>query len=169
LITLPHHFEFLSDRWLDEARSYLTRAVERRHEGHAPFSVSIRLSNAPPHLQFPEGTATCSARHDGAAVVVDRSFLPAADLVLEGDYQAALTAAQTVGALAPGVMAAALDEVALVFGSDALRVRGRVVDDPTRELLCLLHDHLARSTVENPDLAHRAERLGIAAEVRHIE
>jgi hypothetical protein len=37
------------------------------------------------------------------------------------------------------------------------------------ELLGLLHDHLGRRTVENPDLAHRAEQLGIADNVREME
>jgi ectoine hydroxylase-related dioxygenase (phytanoyl-CoA dioxygenase family) len=89
-------------------------------------------------------------------------------VTVEGDYQAALTLAQTVGALAPGVMDAAAREVAHIFGADAVRVRGSV-SGVAGEVLALLHDHMGRMTVENPDLAHRAARLGISAKVREVE
>ncbi len=34
--TLPHHVEFLSDRWLEEARSFLAGAQQKARGAPAP-------------------------------------------------------------------------------------------------------------------------------------
>lgn len=167
MITLPHHVEYLSDAWIEKARSFLQREIGRR-DGLAPFALAERFTDAPPHLGFAGAVATWSARFDGTTLEVSRSFDDAADLVVEGDYQAALTTAQVVGALAPGATQAALHELRHVFGPDALILRG-ALPDGARELAGLLHDHMARSTVENPDIAHRAQRLGVADRVRDMQ
>lgn len=169
MITLPHHVEFLSEAWLEEARRQLERERGRLGADTPRFSAALRLSAAPPHLCFDGGVAVARMVWDGTALSVDRTFDADADLLVQGDYQAALTVAQAVGALAPGVLPAALHEVAHVFGGDALQVRDALDDRASRELLARLHDHLGRRTVENPDLAHRAERLGIAGKVREME
>jgi hypothetical protein len=171
VITLPNHCEFLADKWLEEARGFLEKECERRKEalGGAAFSLSERFSDAPPHLGLPGDVAQWTVRYDGEKLDVSRGFDEASDVVVEGDYQAALTAAQVVGALAPGVMAAAFREVAQIFGKDALRMRGALQNDSARELVALLHDHMGRRTVENPDLAHRAARLGLTGKIRELE
>ncbi|MDA1073370.1 MAG: phytanoyl-CoA dioxygenase family protein [Proteobacteria bacterium] len=168
MITLPHHYEFLSERWLDQAREFLTRHVGPTRN-IAPFSICERFSDAPPHLNFTDNIATWSAVFDGTNLSVTRDFKESADLKVTGDYQAALTAAQAIGALAPDTVAAAMTEVTHIFGRNALSVRGSISDPETTQLLGLLHDHLGRHTVENPDLAHRAQRLGIASQVREME
>lgn len=171
MFTLPHHCEFLSDAWSNEARGFLERSIaaqRARYEGR-PFSLSLRLTDAPPHLHFTDAVAQWTARFDGEQLTVGRTFDPSADWLIEGDYQAALTAAQSVGALAPGALAAALREVRHIFGPDAVREGGEPPYEAARELCALLHDHMARRTVENPDLAHRARRLGIADKVREME
>ncbi len=169
MVTLPHHFEFLSDSWLSTAEAYLQREVRRLKQAVVPFTLSERFSDAPPHLEFPDDVACWSARYDGESLTVSREFLPTADAVVTGDYQAALMAAQSIGALAPGVMDATLDEITHVFGGRVLH-RNLTLEHPaTLEMLALMHDHLGRSTVENPDLAHRATRLGMADRVREME
>lgn len=169
MVTLPHHCEYLSDRWLEEARSFLNAELARQPGRIPPFAVNECFEAAPPHLEFPGHLAQWSARYDGAALTVSRELAPEPDLSVEGDYQAALTAAQAVGALAPGVMTAARHEISHSFGRNALRLRGALTDAGVKELLGRLHDHMGRMTVENPDLAHRAERLGVAANVRQVE
>jgi hypothetical protein len=171
MITLPHHVEFQSDAWLEEAKKFLERDAGHRKEklGREAFCVSERFEHAPPHLNLPNDTAAWSMCYDGQGVTVSREFKADADLVVEGDYQAALTAAQFVGVMAPGATKAMLREVAAMFGKDAIRVRGALHCEVAGEMLSLLHDHLGRLTVENPDLAHRAERQGISARVREME
>jgi len=47
-------------------------------------------------------------------------------------------------------------------------VRGRLVDEKVSALLARLHDHMARRTVENPDIYHRATRQGLVEHIRHM-
>jgi len=170
-MNLPDRFEFLSDAWLDEARKFLERECKSNKErlGGRVFSVSERFTDTPPHLKLDRDLASWSMRYDGESVTVTREFNPTADLTVEGDYQAALTAAQFVGVLAPGAMEAMWREVATMFGRDALRVKGTLKDKAANLMLALLHDHLGRRTVENPDLAHRAARQGLAGKIREME
>jgi ectoine hydroxylase-related dioxygenase (phytanoyl-CoA dioxygenase family) len=169
LITLPHHVEFLSDAWVAEARGFLDRAAARPEARALSITVAARLTDSPPHLQLPGDLATFSARLANGSVEVSRDFLPDADVVAEGDYQASLMLAQQVGILAPGALEAARREVDHVFGRHALRVTNRLNDPAALELVGRLHDHLGRRTVENPDLAHRAARLGITDKVLETE
>jgi hypothetical protein len=168
--TLPHQLEFLSDPWLDEARSYLTREVAARRDDLAgPFSVSERFTDAPPHLGLADDVAAWSFSYDGVAVTATRGFDAAADLVVEGDYQAALTSAQRVGIGAAGAAEAMWREVVQQFGKDALRIRGQLGDPQAGTLLAHLHDHMGRRTVENPDLHHRAARQGLLGNIVEME
>ena len=125
MLTLPVRCEFLSNAWLEEAHQFLQRnAAQRKSQlGGRAFAVSERFTNAPPHLQFVDGVAAWSMRYDGDSVAVSRAFDERADLIVEADYQAALTAAQFVGLLAPGAMAAMVREVATMCGKDAIRER----------------------------------------------
>jgi ectoine hydroxylase-related dioxygenase (phytanoyl-CoA dioxygenase family) len=171
MLTLPHHVEFLSDRWLEEARSFLERETLVRKErlGGKPFSVSERFIDAPPHLKLQDNVGAWTLRYDGAAVSASRGFDETADVVVEGDYQAALSLAQFVGVLAPGGSDAMWRECRHLHGEDAVRAKGAIAGEEASTLLGLLHDHLARRTVENPDLAHRARRLGLTGKIREME
>ncbi|MEZ5597097.1 MAG: hypothetical protein R3E84_12000 [Pseudomonadales bacterium] len=46
MITLPHHCEFLSDAWIDEATGYLHRELSRQGEGLTgqPFASAAASS-----------------------------------------------------------------------------------------------------------------------------
>ena len=171
MYTLPDRFEFLCDAWIDEARAFLEKAMEQRKDALAgqPFSLSERFTQAPPHLKLPRNTGAWTARWDGNAVNVARGFDAKADFVVEGDYQAGLAGAQFVGMLAPGAMAAMSREVATMHGKDAVRVKGKIDNPTVGEILALLHDHMGRRTVENPDLAHRAARQGLTGKLRELD
>lgn len=170
MYTLPHQVEFLSDGWIEHAETFLRREVAVRRERLAgPFSLSERLTDAAPHLGLPGDVAGWSLRFDGSDVAVSRSIDPDADVFVEGDYQAALTAAQRVGTVLPHDAAAMWREVAHQFGKDAIRVKGTLDDPQARELLAMLHDHLGRRTVENPDLLHRATRQGVRSNIVEME
>ena len=171
-LTLPHQFEFLSDAWLEDARRFLERETAQRKDrlGGRPFSVAERFTNAPPHMKFADNVAAWSMRYDGDKVTVSREFDANADQRIEGDYQAALTAAQFVGLLAPGAMKAMLRELKAVYGKARVpRMTGQLDNPQANELMAHLHDHLGRRTVENPDLAHRAAAQGLTANIREME
>ena len=171
MFTLPHHFEFLSDGWLDEARSFLERGTASRRDGlgAAPFRMTQRFENAPPHLRFEGGVADWTLAWNGEAVTVSRGAQPGADMTSEGDYQAALTGAQTLGLSAPGAREDMVRDLAAIYGSGAVRHTGGAPADGWYELLAALHEHMGRRTVENPDLAHRAERMGLTGKIREME
>jgi ectoine hydroxylase-related dioxygenase (phytanoyl-CoA dioxygenase family) len=171
MFTLPDRFEFLSDAWLEAARLFLAKATAQAKErlGGRPFSVSERFTDPPPHLEAPGGALAWSLAYDGETAVVSREFNPEADVVAEGDYQAGVTAAQFVGLLAPGAVSAMMREVATMCGPHAIRVRGSITDPIAAEIMALMHDHLGRRTVENPDLAHRAARQGLTGKIREME
>ncbi len=164
--TLPGRFEFMSEAWMDEARAWFAK----RREGMnlAPFSISERFADAPPHLALPENVAAWTLRFDGTDIAITRGFDPDADATCTGDYQAALFSAQWVGMLVPRAMKAILREIKTLFGRDAIRFTGQVPGE-VAELMGHFHDHMARRTVENPDLEHRARRLGIAGHIRRME
>ena len=170
LITLPHHAELLSERWLQEAETFWRDAVPARRAklGGRPFSVSERFTAAPPHLKAPGDIVSWSLHFDGEQATVARGFDADADLTVEADYQAALHLAQFVGVLPPGGAEAMWREATHMSGKDAFRVRGSLPDEASR-LLGLFHDHMARRTVENPDLEHRARRLGLTGKIREMD
>lgn len=165
MITLPGRFEFLSDAWIDEARSWFEK---RREALGQPFSVSERFADAPQHLGLPDDVASWTLAWDGEALHVARGFDPEADATVEGDYQAALMSAQFVGIQVPGAREALRREVRTLFGKDAVRDRGGIPDAAV-ELMGVFHDHMGRRTVENPDLEHRARRLGLTGKIREME
>lgn len=169
VLCLPHQCEFLSDAWLNRARDHLAKAVEQAGADLAPFSLTERFANAPPHLGFTDDVAQWSLSFDGTAVEVGRRPIDSPDILVQAEYQAGLALAQVVGAMAPGVMAKAYREVDHLFGPDAVRVLGQAKDRRTVELLSRFHDHMARMTVENPHIAHRARALGVDRHIREVE
>ncbi len=60
-------------------------------------------------------------------------------------------------------------EAAVLFGANAFRIRGALKEDSAGRALATFRDHMARRTVENPDLEHRARRLGLAGKIREME
>ena len=166
MITLPHHFEFLSDAWIAGAQAWFAKHRDRLPA--QPFSLSERMTDVPPHLGLPDGVASWTVRWDGAEATVTRGFDPTADVTCEADYQAALQAAQYVGVLAPGAAEAMLREVRSWYGPDAIRMTGDPGEAVT-QAMGAFHDHMGRRTVENPDLAHRAHRQGLAGPIREME
>ncbi len=169
MYTLADRFEFQSDDWLAETRRFLEKAVEQRRDVLAPFSLTERFVDAPPHLGLPDNVGAWNVRYDGGALTVQRGFDPDADVKVEGDYQAGIAGGQFIGMLAPGAAKAMRRELATMHGKDAVKITGRLENPAAGEIISLLHDHLGRRTVENPDLYHRAQRQGLTGKIREME
>jgi ectoine hydroxylase-related dioxygenase (phytanoyl-CoA dioxygenase family) len=168
-LCLPHQCEFLSDRWLHQARKFIEQAITRSTEKVPAFSLSERFADAPSHLNFKGNVAQWSASFDGTDLVVDRETAHNPDVAIDATYQAGLYLAQTVGAQVAGNMAGAFHEMKHQFGTSAFRTKGRLSDPIVTKIFAQLHDHMARMTVENPDLCHRAHALGVDRHIREIE
>ena len=83
LITLPHHAEFLSDRWLDEAgRFWREVAAPRLGKLAGGFSISERFSEAPPHLKLPGDVAAWTLRVGRDGAHLERGFAEDADVTV---------------------------------------------------------------------------------------
>lgn len=169
VLCLPHQCEFLSETWLQRAREFFDQAISHSGEGLPAFSITERFSNPPPHLGFEDNVAQWSVTFDGTKIRVNRDATQQPDVLVEGDYQAGLFMAQIVGALAPEVMGKGLRELNHLFGQGALRSSGQQLDAQVARLVALFHDHMARMTVENPDLSHRARALGLEQHVKEVE
>ena len=171
LITLPHHAEFLSDRWIEEAERFWRELPQTRKASVAgrSFAVSERFVTAPPHMKLPRDVASWTLRFDGESASIVREFDDRADLTIEGDYQAAVFLAQFVGVAAPGGAEEMWREAAVLFGADAFRIKGAIKDEAASRLVANFRDHMARRTVENPDLEHRARHLGLTGKIREME
>ena len=177
VLCLPHQCEFLSDEWLARSRSFLEKALsgEVGKAGPiAPFRIHEHFSDAPPHLGLPDNVAAWCVDFDGRTVSVVRGnggeqTQREPDVTVRGSYQAGLFMAQVVGALTPTTMADAMREVRQLFGDEALTVAGRLPSPRAGEIVALLHDHMARMTVENPDIAHRARAYRLERHIREVE
>src|SRR5436190_1778425 len=117
MFTLPGQVELLDDAWLEKAGRFLDRELGAARP--QPFTLSERFTDAPPHLGFDGDVAAWTLRWDGTTATVERGADDTADVFVEGDYQAALTAAQQAGDTE-----AAWREVVQQHGKDAVRVRG---------------------------------------------
>ena len=166
-LCLPHQCEFLSDQWLDQARIFLTAATASRTL--PPFSLVERFRNTPRHLGFENNLALWSATFDGQQLRVSRSQPNQPNVSVDGDYQAGLFVAQAVGASIPDAMGRTLAELYHLFGDDALHSTGTFNDPQVNRLFADFHDHMARITVENPDISHRAQAFALNNQIQHIK
>ena len=164
---LAHQLEYLSDVWLKVAEETLS-ALVAQSDDLAKFVISESLTESPDHLGWPENKAVWSAHYDGQSITVERAFIATADWTRQGVYQAALVAGQTIGMNVPDVVTAAQRETDHWFGEGAVTEMWRTKDEQILRLVGNFRDHMARRTVENPDLAHRANALGLGGHIREL-
>ena len=89
--------EFVSDGWIDAARSFLEDAVAADPAVAATtFSVCESFIDAPPALGLADDRAVWHFALDEGRVDVGRGDLDGADVRVEGGYQPTLAMAQTV-------------------------------------------------------------------------
>ncbi len=164
---VDRRFEFVSFGWIDSARSFLTTFVESNPDlRHATYSMCEAFDHAPPKLAGANGGVAWYWRLRNGALDVGAGEISDADLNIRGDYQHVLSMAQGVNAAGEEAQRRARREFRHRAGRDALRITGPLPKEPA--LLTMindLHDHMASVTIENPDYAHRVERLGLARQL----
>ena len=164
---VDRRFEFVSPGWIDSARSFLTTFLES-HSGPAPRDVfdvrSVRRRAA--ELAGENGRVAWYWRLRDGALDVGAGEISDADLNIRGDYQHVLSMAQGVNAAGEEAQRRARREFRHRAGRDALRITGPMPKEPALlQMINDLHDHMASVTIENPDYAHRVERLGLARQL----
>jgi ectoine hydroxylase-related dioxygenase (phytanoyl-CoA dioxygenase family) len=165
---LDERVEFLSDGWIAQAHARLRSSIQiYRHElGGAELSLCEAFSDAPPHLARPGNVAAWNVRIRGGDIAVRPGVDESCAVQIRGDYQTILPVAQAVG---PTALKRAQRETAHRDGKDFAKVTGTMPSGRLGDILADLHDHMARRTLENPDLQHRIARQGLAAPVKQIE
>ena len=164
---VDQRFEFLSAGWTNAARNFITQFVKQHPElRDATYSMCEAFEDAPPSLGAANNRAAWYWRLRNGALEVGAGEIADAELNIRGDYQHVLSMAQSVNAAGDAAMRRARREFRHRAGPDALRITGSMPTAPA--LLTMindLHDYMASVTIENPDYAHRIERLGLARQL----
>ena len=164
-VPLVERVEYASSGWIAEAKRYLnTCALPARS-----FSVAVELDNPPAHLCDGDRVDPFgyTVRINGGHANVDAKADPNADLRQRAEYNAALPFAWTILGDEEAADRARREYASLVGRP---KLEGRLPEDPTTvALLREFHDHMARRTVNNPDVLHRAKHLGLESNLADLD
>jgi len=162
-VPLKERVELASSEWLAAARTYLEPRVATnagRLRG-TQLTVCEVYTNPPPHLGYGDQVAF-HIRVDDGVLTVGPGEVDDVDMKVRADYNQASIAVTAVWEQVPKRRARVLRELKHRAGGDVFEVKGGLDPaSPVTEVLSGLHDHMARRTITNPDLAHRATHLGL--------
>ena len=164
---LGERVEFASAAWLEEVERFLSeRASDLPEE---TFAFSTRLDHPPPHLHPGTSPFGYTVRLRRGEVAVSPTPSEAVDRYRRADYNAALPFAWTVIGNDDAVRERAQREYRQLAGGGYPPPRGHPPSDPAlRQTLAALHDHMARRTINNPDVEHRIEHFGLEGNVAEL-
>ena len=168
VIPTGEYVELLSEEW----RSTLSERLECFFDnmGESPNGekvvLSLILRNAPPHLALPDNVGKLSIVVSESKIEVKPDCVGPPEFLVEADYTHALPIAQAVGEEA---ISRAIHEAKHNYGQACLRVEGALPEGSLRIVLRAAWDHMARRTLENPDLAMRVVQQGLTGPVAELE
>lgn len=168
-VALDDRVEYASADWLRQAEEFLAGRAATLPD--VPCTLSVNLSEPPPHLDNGEGGRfgyTLRLAKNGVSVK------PApddeADYRFSADYNAALMLAQVVHGKDADIQGRMRREYALLAGTGEIPLASSAVGEAvTAALLDALHDHMARRTVNNPDVLHRAKHQGLGQNLAELD
>ena len=159
-VGLSERVEYASAEWLAEAKRFLESASATLP--NASFSFSAHLDDPPPHLNGGDGPFGYTIRMAGGTVEAQDRPSDDVDLFQRGDYNAGLPLAWVVYGDDPTGRARIVREYQRLAGDRTSGPVGEMPGDPAvAGVLGALHDHLARRTVNNPDVGHRIKHYGL--------
>lgn len=169
-VPLDERVEFVSADWISAADRFLADRVAAAADSlrGVSFSMGERYHNAPPHLGWADNVAGFTVRiSDGQVDVRPGPPTATVDLLIEGDYNATLPMAWTPYGDDRSTRARAIREYGHMAGDKAPKITGdlKAVPRAVDAILSELHDHLARRTINNPDIDHRIEHYGLTQNV----
>ncbi len=172
-VPISERFEFVSEGWLESARSFLQGKLHKLDEKLTTgrFAAVETYTDAPPHLQCPDDVATVHIVIKNGKLDVGYGRVANANLSVKGDYNRSLVIGTSVYENLPERRDRNQRELQHRHGN-VLEVSGSGFADVNPELLKLLsglHDHLAKRTVGNPDIPHKLKHLDVETRVSEVE
>ena len=165
---LTERVELGTDAWLDCVRNFVKKS-SHKIPPNLDVLISERYTNPPPHLELDQDCGY-TIRFSKSTVEVTPRADEDADFYREGDYNAAIPFITRVIGEDDKSDRRILKEYLTLFGSKYPAYDGFVPDVPEiKHFLVDLHNHLARRTINNPDLAHRIHHLGLEAATQDLE
>lgn len=163
--------EFASREWCGEANRYLQKQAGLHPEAldGVEWSVTERWRNAPPHLGFEDNVAGFWFTISGGQIEVGAGPAADAETEIDGDYNAILPIGWTIYNGDPAIQARAQREYGHLSRNKPVKMKGEFPSHPPLlPFLGGLHDHMARRTVNNPDVEHRIEHYGLRARAEEL-
>ena len=156
--------EFASREWCEEANRYLQEQAALHPEAltGVEWSVTERWQNAPPHLGFEDNVAGFWFTISAGKIEVGAGPAAEADTEIDGDYNAILPIGWTIYAGDTEIQARAQREYGHLSRNRPVKMKGQFPSHPPLlPFLGGLHDHMARRTINNPDIDHRIDHYGL--------
>ena len=163
--------EFASNEWCEEANRYLQEQAALHPEAldGVEWSVTERWRNAPPHLGFDGNIAGFWFTISGGKIEVGPGPAAEAETEIDGDYGAILPIGWTIYNGDPTIQARAQREYGHLSRDKPVKMKGQFPSHPPLlPFLGGLHDHMARRTINNPDIEHRIEHYGLRSKVEEL-
>lgn len=170
-VPFTERVEFASEAWLDAARAYLEPRVAAKADSLRGnrFAICEVYADPPPHLGFGAGPAAFHIVIDDGALTVARGEIDDVDMKVHADYDRAQVVVTAVYEDNPKRRSRILNELLHREGREVFEIKGGMDDgSPGAAVVAGLHDHMARRTVNNPDLAHRIKHLGLERHVAEL-
>ena len=170
-VPLSERVEFASREWAAEADRYLQAKAAAAGSALDGLSCSLteRWQNSPPHLGWKDNVAGFSLRIEDGRIEVGVGPAPEADVEIDGDYNAILPIAWTIYGGDASIRERAQREYGALMGDKKISRKGALPEHPgLMQVLGGLHDHMARRTINNPDIEHRIEHYGLSSNVAEL-
>ena len=164
--------EFASKQWCEEANRYLQEQAALHPDAldGVEWSVTERWQNAPPHLGFLGNTAGFWFTISGGKIEVGPGPAAEADTEIDGDYNSILPIGWTIYNGDPAIQARAQREYGHLSSDKPVKMKGQFPSHPPLlPFLGGLHDHMARRTINNPDVDHRIEHYGLRSHAEELD
>ena len=164
--------EFASNEWCEEANRYLQEQAALHPDAldGVEWSVTERWQNAPPHLGFHGNIAGFWFTISGGKIEVGPGPAAEADTEIDGDYNSILPIGWTIYDGDAAIQARAQREYGHLSRDKPVKMKGQFPSHPPLlPFLGGLHDHMARRTINNPDVDHRIEHYGLRSSVEELD
>ena len=172
-IPISERFEFVSEKWLDAARTFIQEKLDARsvETPSGRFAAVETYTDAPPHLKCPNNVATVHIVIENGQLDVGYGEVADPTFHVKGDYNRSLVIGASVYEQLPERRERIQRELHHRHGA-VLELTGSGFEGVNPELLKLLpglHDHLAKRTVGNPNIQHKLQHLDVEIRAQEIE